>query len=73
MNLTRSEFDLLVALARDPRRVMTRNELAVHVGVRSGPRAVETHLSRLRKKVIDADGPRLVESIRGVGYRLGVS
>lgn len=45
----------------------------MHVGAGSGPRAVETHLSRLRKKVIDADGPRLVESIRGVGYRLGVS
>lgn len=73
LSLTRSEFDLLAALAQDPRRVMTRDELAVHLGAHSSPRALESHLSRLRAKVAAAQGPRVVESVRGVGYRLGVS
>jgi DNA-binding response OmpR family regulator len=69
--LTKTEFDLLAALGRDPERVLTRHELAEPLTGRPlGPRALESHLSRLRLKVIEAGGPRLIESVRGVGYRL---
>lgn len=71
--LTRSEFDLLAALARDPRRVVTRDELSSTIGRPGNGKAVESHLSRLRKKVnIEAES-RLIEPVRGVGYRLGVA
>ncbi|MGB3828486.1 MAG: response regulator transcription factor [Ornithinimicrobium sp.] len=72
IDLTRSEFDLLVALARDPRRVVTREELCSTIGRPGNGKAVESHLSRLRKKVTTTSGSRLIEPVRGVGYRLGV-
>lgn len=73
VQLTRSEFNLLVTLAREPRRVVTRVELASCIGEASGGRAVESHLSRLRKKITAMRGSRLIEPVRGVGYRLGVA
>lgn len=70
--LTKTEFDLLVALARDPHAVLSRDELLHDAGAHGaiGPRSLESHLSRLRLKIRSAGGPRLVESVRGVGYRL---
>lgn len=70
--LTKTEFDLLLALARDPHAVLSRDELLHDAGERGsiGPRSLESHLSRLRLKIRSAGGPRLVESVRGVGYRL---
>lgn len=73
LQLTRREFDLLVALARDPRRVVTRDELADHLSVDGDSRAIDSHVSRLRTKVRLASGSPLIEPVRGVGYRLGVS
>lgn len=69
--LTRSEFDLLALLAREPRRVVTRDELAACIGRPGNGKAVESHLSRLRKKVAGLQGIRVIEPVRGVGYRLG--
>lgn len=69
--LTRSEFDLLAMLAREPRRVVTREELAACIGRPGNGKAVESHLSRLRKKVAGVQGIRVIEPVRGVGYRLG--
>lgn len=73
LSVTKTEFDLLLALARQPRKVLTREELALQAlsGKNSGSHALESHLSRLRGKILSAQGPRLFESIRGVGYRLG--
>ncbi|MGB5937074.1 MAG: winged helix-turn-helix domain-containing protein [Ornithinimicrobium sp.] len=71
ISLTRSEFDLLLALARDPRRVVTRDELVRSIGRGSTSKTVESHLSRLRKKLSARGGTRLIEPVRGVGYRLG--
>lgn len=71
VELTKTEFDLLLALARQPRRVLSREELGVALfGKAIGPRALESHLSRLRLKVVQAGGPRLIHAVRGVGYRL---
>jgi DNA-binding response OmpR family regulator len=67
------EFDLLAVLARRPNRVFTREELLDMVwGVDRdlSPNTVETYISYLRGKV-DAEGaPRLIHTIRGVGYSL---
>jgi DNA-binding response OmpR family regulator len=73
VSLRRLEFELLVHLARDPERVFTRDELLRAVwGYRcSGTtRTVDSHASRLRRK-LDRDGARRwVISVWGVGYRL---
>lgn len=73
VNVTKTEFELLLALARQPLKVLTHDELLQHAldGRNVGPHALESHLSRLRGKIVSADGPRLFESVRGVGYRLG--
>ncbi len=65
------EFDLLLALSRDPGVVHTRDALLENVWGTDFPgetRTVDVHVAELRKKLGD-DGPRL-ETIRGVGYRL---
>ena len=69
--LTRTEFDLLLAFAADPVAVVVREQLLHDVeGGPIGPRSLESHLSRLRLKIAAAGGPRLIEPVRGVGYRL---
>lgn len=73
--LTRLEFDLLAALAKDPGRVFTRDALLAEVwGYQqtSDTRLVNVHVQRLRSKIEqDPDNPELVMTVRGVGYRAG--
>lgn len=70
--VTRTEFRLLVLLAQQPDQVVRKEVLAELLGSgrRMAPHAVESHVSRLRNKITAAGGPRLIESVRGVGYRL---
>jgi DNA-binding response OmpR family regulator len=71
VGLTKSEFDLLLALALRHPDVLTRDELAEMLGrPRTTARALESHISRLRAKLRRAGAPDLLESVRGVGYRL---
>jgi two-component system response regulator MtrA len=74
--LTRLEFDLLVALAKEPGRVFTRDALLSEVwGYRhsTDTRLVNVHVQRLRSKIEhDAEHPEIVVTIRGVGYKAGV-
>lgn len=70
VHLTRSEFELLVALARGAGGVVSRRELVDALPRSSSPSTLGSHLSRLRIKIQQAGGPPLVESVRGVGYRL---
>ena len=76
IQLTRLEFDLLVALAREPGRVFTRDALLTEVwGYRhsTDTRLVNVHVQRLRSKIEhDAEHPEIVLTIRGVGYKAGV-
>jgi DNA-binding response OmpR family regulator len=68
--LTRKEFDLLAALARQPGGVVTRDQLFAevwHTTWLGSVRTLEVHVASLRGKLGD---PRLVETVRGVGYRL---
>jgi two-component system response regulator MtrA len=73
--LTRLEFDLLLALAREPGRVFTREALLAEVwGYRhsSDTRLVNVHIQRIRSKIErDPNQPELVLTVRGVGYRAG--
>ena len=76
IQLTRLEFDLLVALAREPGRVFSRDALLSEVwGYRhsTDTRLVNVHVQRLRSKIEhDAEHPEIVITIRGVGYKAGV-
>lgn len=70
--LTLTEFRLLVHLARTPRRVCSRLELleACMPESQSLERTVDSHISKLRKKLEEAGVPNMPVSLRGVGYRL---
>jgi DNA-binding response OmpR family regulator len=76
LNLTRTEFDILAALARDPGVVVDRPTLLASVW---GPdygddHLVDVHVANLRRKLgDDPEQPRFVATVRGVGYRLAIA
>lgn len=74
LTLTPVEYEVLVALARVPGRVRTREQLLLEVADRefeSFDRAIDVHISSLRRKLgDDARTPRFIETIRGSGYRM---
>ncbi|MGC3954976.1 MAG: response regulator transcription factor [Propionicimonas sp.] len=82
LELTPSEFDILVELLLARRRVVSKSELALRLHDERGPgasgyvsehdlRAIEVHLANLRRKLGEsATAPRWIETVRGVGYRL---
>ncbi|MFT3798466.1 MtrAB system response regulator MtrA [Microbacterium sp.] len=73
--LTPLEFELLVALASKPQQVFSREMLLEQVWgyhYKADTRLVNVHVQRLRAKVeIDPDNPKIVMTVRGVGYRAG--
>jgi two-component system, OmpR family, response regulator len=72
IELTATEYRLLRYLMLNPRRVMTRAQLLDHVwdyDFGGDGRVLETYISYLRKK-LDAAGPPLIQTVRGVGYAL---
>ncbi|OLT16610.1 hypothetical protein BJF80_04415 [Serinicoccus sp. CUA-874] len=69
--LTRSELDLLSLLADQSGQVVSRRDLATALGkAQLSDRALESHISRLRLKFQAAGSKRVIESVRGQGYRL---
>jgi DNA-binding response OmpR family regulator len=73
VDVSPTEYRLLVALAREPARVFTKAELLREVwGFRCSvhTRTLESHAHRLRRKLACAGAPGLVRSIWGVGLRL---
>jgi DNA-binding response OmpR family regulator len=76
VELTRTEFEILAALAREPGSVVDRPTLLASVW---GPgynddHLVDVHVANLRRKLGDQpDHPRFVETVRGVGYRLATA
>ncbi len=73
VDLRRLEFELLVHLAGDPERVFSKQELLRVVwGYRStgSTRTLDSHASRLRRKLQQRGGGRWVINVWGVGYRL---
>jgi len=75
IGLTPLEFELLLALALKPEQVFTREMLLDQVWgyqYKADTRLVNVHVQRLRAKIEeDPDNPKLVMTVRGVGYRAG--
>jgi two-component system response regulator MprA len=73
IDLTKTEFALLEQLLRHPRMVLTRSQLFESVwGYDFGPRSnsLEVYVGYLRRKTEAGGEPRLIQTIRGVGYSI---
>jgi DNA-binding response OmpR family regulator len=71
--LTAREFALLTYLVRRAGRVVSKHEILDGVwddAFEGDPNVVEVYVARLRRKLDGAGGPRLIETVRGMGYRL---
>jgi DNA-binding response OmpR family regulator len=75
VSVTRTEFDILAALATQPKIVFTRRQLIDTVWGDNwfgDEHLVDVHIGHLRRKLgDDADEPRYIRTVRGVGYRMG--
>lgn len=71
--LTLTEFKLLAYLARAPRQVFSRADLLAHCLPEGDTleRTVDSHVSKLRRKLEEAGVPEVPRGIRGVGYKFG--
>jgi DNA-binding response OmpR family regulator len=76
LTLTTYEFDLLRVFAERPGRVLTREQLVDFVrgsADEAFERSIDVHVSHLRKKLGDAPrSPRIIKTVRGIGYLLAV-
>ncbi len=73
IELAQKEFALLVYLMRSVGRVMTRTQILEQVWEYQfdpGTNIVDSYIARLRRKIDDGFEPALIETLRGVGYRL---
>jgi two-component system, OmpR family, response regulator MprA len=71
--LTRTEFSLLELFLRNPRQVLTRSVIFERVwGYDFGPtsNSLDVYIGYLRRKTEEGDAPRLIHTVRGVGYAL---
>ena len=78
INLTPTEFRLLVFLAQHPGQVFARGQLIENVWGRSSDyydeKTVSVYIRRLREKIeLDPSAPRLVQTVPGIGYRLSAA
>lgn len=74
MTLPPRQFDLLRAFLANPGRVLTRAALLQHVwgyDFTGDDRTVDVHVRWLRQKLQEAGSPTTIETVRGVGYKLG--
>jgi two-component system phosphate regulon response regulator OmpR len=71
MRLTSTEAQLLTALAREPGRIMSREELCSLCDINGGDRTIDVQVTRLRRKIEpDTRIPRYLHTVRGRGYVL---
>jgi two-component system OmpR family response regulator len=72
IDLTDAEFDLLSSFLRQPARILSRDELMRVLNGRDWSpedRTIDGHVARLRRKIdFQSETPRLIKSVRGVGY-----
>lgn len=76
VELTRSEFDLLAALASRPGRAWTRLELVSRIqghAFEAYERTIDVHVKNLRRKIGDTPPFQLVATVPGIGYKLGIA
>jgi two-component system, OmpR family, response regulator len=71
--VTATELRLLVYLSRNHDRVLSKTQILTQVWGYDNydPNLVETYVSMLRRKLEAEDRPRLIHTVRGVGYRMG--
>ena len=73
IRITKTEFKLLCLLMMNPRQVFSRNQILAAIDVLPGigsNHLIDTHASRIRRKILEAGGPLVIDVIRGVGFRL---
>ena len=73
LDLTAKEFSLLEYMMRNANRLVTREMVVEHLwdyGQVIGSNVVDVHIRRLRRKVDDPYEAKLIETVRGAGYRL---
>jgi two-component system response regulator MprA len=73
VELTAIEYELLLLFMRHPRQVLTREQILWQVwGQREVPdtNVLDVHIGHLRRKLEAGDEPRLIQTIRGIGYAL---
>jgi len=73
VSLTLKEFVLLEYFMRNPNKVINREELLGHLwdfNYSSFSNVIDVHVKNLRKKLGDGDPQGILETVRGVGYRL---
>jgi len=74
IDLTTREFSLLEYLMRSPGRVFTRTQICEHVwnyNFDPGTNLVDVYIQRLRRKIDDDENTKLIQTIRGTGYKIG--
>jgi len=73
IELTATEYELLLLFLRHPRQVLTREQILWQVwGFRDPPdtSVLDVHVGNLRRKLEAGEEPRLIQTIRGIGYAL---
>lgn len=73
IELTKTEFELLVLLMKNKGRVLTRDIILNHVWQYSDDiesRAVDVYIGYLRKKIDEGNSQKLIKNVRGVGYTI---
>lgn len=73
VNLTSTEYQFLQLLMENPQRVFTRNQVLQAIGLMQGENTnhvVDSHASRLRTKIVRNGGPKIIDVVRSVGFRL---
>jgi DNA-binding response OmpR family regulator len=71
--LTQKEFRILEYLMHHPNQVITRDRLLDHIwdfSFESSSNIIDVHIKNLRKKIEDKSNEQILETIRGVGYRI---
>jgi DNA-binding response OmpR family regulator len=73
IDLTPREFSILEYMMRSPKRILTREMIEAHVwnfDFISGSNVVDVYIRRLRRKIDNPFESKMLETVRGVGYRL---
>ena len=76
IRLTRTEFDIVMALMRHPRKVFTKRELyeaAWHEESFVEEKAISTHISNIRTKLKATGTDSYIETVWGIGFKLADS
>jgi two-component system OmpR family response regulator len=71
--LTATEFMLLATLLSRPEKVYNRDELmdGAYEGITVSDRTIDSHIRRIRQKLADAGAANIIETLHGIGYKLG--